>query len=217
VARRAELLLLLFGVTIAGLLALSAWTSAVAHAAAIHVTMVNFAFQPTPITVRVGDTVTWTNSSPSLHTTTSTTALWDSGTLAPGQAFSFKFTAAGSFAYRCSFHPSMEGTVTVTTSAPPIVQTSVAKAGTNRLRVTLTARPGQTLERLDWSLPPNAAAEALDGTPLPTGMVLPVGSTSAVFHLRRLSGLSVTLPIVVTGSFDTWNTFVGGGPNAWSP
>jgi hypothetical protein len=167
--------------------------------------------------VRVGDTVTWTNGSPSLHTTTSATAVWDSGTLTPGQAFSFKFTAAGNFAYRCSIHPSMQGVVTVTNSAPPIVQTSVAKAGANRLRVTLTARPGQTLERLDWSLPPNAAAEALDGTPLPTGMVLPVGSTSAVFDLRRMSGLSVTLPIVVTGSFYTWNTFVGGGPNAWSP
>jgi len=36
-----------------------------------------------------------------------------------------------------------------------------------------------------------------------------------VFNLRRVSGQSVHLPIVVTGSFGTWHTFVGGGPAAF--
>jgi CSLREA domain-containing protein len=99
---------------------------------------------------------------------------------------------------------------------PPNVAVAVTKAGPNRLLITITARSGQTIQRLDWTLPPNASAETLSGTPLPTGMVLTPGSTSATFHLRRLNGESVTLPISVTGSFaGTWRTFVGGGPNAW--
>jgi hypothetical protein len=33
--------------------------------------------------------------------------------------------------------------------------------------------------------------------------------------VRRLSGTSATLPLTLTGSFGTWRTFVGGGPDAW--
>jgi hypothetical protein len=79
----------------------------------------------------------------------------------------------------------------------------------------VTARTGETLQRLDWTLPDNARVEAADGTPLPSGLTLPAGSTSASFVLVRTGGTSVTLPIVVTGSFGTWRAFVGGGPNAW--
>jgi len=106
-------------------------------------------------------------------------------------------------------------TATPTPTAVPDIAVQVVRVEANRLRVTIAARSGQTLQRLEWALPANASAEALDGTRLPTGISLPAGSTSAVFDLRRLSGQSVTLPIVVTGSFGTWRTFVGGGPNAW--
>jgi hypothetical protein len=119
--------------------------------------------------------------------------------------------------------PSNTPTPTVTpTLAPTLVPTlgpnislSVVKAQANVLRVTVSARPGQTISRLDWTVPANASVEALDGTPLPTGITLPAGSTSAVFNLRRLSGQGVHLPITATGSFGTWRTFVGGGPAAF--
>ena len=91
------------------------------------------------------------------------------------------------------------------------------RAGPNRLLVTLTARPGQTIQRLDWVLPGNAAAEGLAGEPLPTGLTIPLGIqvSSVSFYLRRTGGTTVTLEIMATGSFGTWETFVGGGPNAW--
>jgi hypothetical protein len=98
---------------------------------------------------------------------------------------------------------------------PPNVSTSVARAGPDRLLVTVTARPGQTLQRLDWAQPPNARVEAQDSTPLPTGLALSPGTTSATFVLIRTGGTSVTLPFTVTGSFGTWRTFVGGGPSAF--
>lgn len=108
--------------------------------------------------------------------------------------------------------PSSTPTVVV-----PDVAVTASKAGTNRLLVTLTARQGQTIQRLDWTLPTNATAESLDGTPLPTGFVVPTGvqASSVSFYLRRTSGTSLTLPITVTGSFGTWRTFVGGGPGAF--
>ncbi len=47
------------------------------------------------------------------HTTTSDTKAWDSGKLAKGATFSHKFMTPGSFAYHCSIHPDMKGTINV--------------------------------------------------------------------------------------------------------
>jgi DNA-binding response OmpR family regulator len=37
----------------------------------------------------------------------------DSGPIAPGKEFTFAFTQAGRFVYRCAIHPTMLGTITV--------------------------------------------------------------------------------------------------------
>jgi hypothetical protein len=70
-------------------------------------------YTPPSITVRVGDTVTWTNCAAVGHTATSNGGLWDSGTLAPGQTFAFTFPTAGNFPYYCRLH-GHTGTVVVT-------------------------------------------------------------------------------------------------------
>ena len=69
---------------------------------------------------------------------------------------------------------------------------------------------------ISWSPSPNFSVEDASGTPV-AGSVLtvPVGSTSAVFYVRRLSGTSVTVPLTLAGPFGTWQSFVGGGPDAW--
>ena len=78
------------------------------------VQIVNFAFNPSTITIAAGDTVMWTNQPTSVtHTTTSDTGLWDSGFLSPGSSFSFTFTAAGTFGFHCNIHTFMTGTITV--------------------------------------------------------------------------------------------------------
>jgi plastocyanin len=74
-------------------------------------TLTTTAFAPNPITVAVGGTVTWTNADNTAHT--STGASWNSGSIPPGGKFSQTFTSAGSFAYHCTIHPGMVGTVTV--------------------------------------------------------------------------------------------------------
>jgi plastocyanin len=82
-------------------------------AGASAVTIAGFAFAPATITVSVGTTVTWTNNDSTGHTVTADDGSFASGTLAPGATFSQAFTTAGTFAYHCSIHSSMQGTVTV--------------------------------------------------------------------------------------------------------
>lgn len=85
----------------------------------VAVTIQNFAFMPTPLTVPVGTTVTWTNRDSASHTATSDTGMWDSGTLSTGKSFSFTFNQAGTFAYHCNIHPNMHGSIVVTAAQAP--------------------------------------------------------------------------------------------------
>jgi plastocyanin len=79
-----------------------------------------YSYQPDTIQVKVGDTVTWTNTDDALHTVTSGSgtdqnmgAEFDSGMMATGKTFEHTFTAAGEYSYFCVIHPDMVGKVTV--------------------------------------------------------------------------------------------------------
>ena len=74
----------------------------------------SFAFNPATITVTAGTTIKWTNKDGVAHTVTSTTAIFDSGSIAGnGGTYSLQFNTPGTFPYLCTFHPSMTGTVIV--------------------------------------------------------------------------------------------------------
>lgn len=75
------------------------------------ITLQDFTFSPKAVTVKVGDSVTWTNADSVPHTVTS--EAFDSGSLAQGQSFTYTFDKAGTFDYKCSIHPTMTGTVNV--------------------------------------------------------------------------------------------------------
>ena len=77
------------------------------------VTVVDFGFNPDTIKVKVGTTVTWTNTGVT-HTVTADKGLFDSGMFKSGETFSFTFAKGGTFTYHCAIHSSMRGTVTVT-------------------------------------------------------------------------------------------------------
>jgi plastocyanin len=76
-------------------------------------TLGSSAYVPNPITVAAGRAVTWMNNDSTAHTVTSNTGVFNSGTLGPGQSFSFTFQNAGTFQYHCSFHAGMVGSVVV--------------------------------------------------------------------------------------------------------
>ena len=113
--------------------------------------------------------------------------------------------------------PSSGNTPTPTaTLQPQPVTVSAQKAGTNRLLVTVTATGSGTLTNVQWTPSPNVSVESADGTPFTGGVInLPAGSKTATFYVRRVSGITVTLPLTLNGSFGTWRTFVGGGQDAW--
>ena len=78
-------------------------------------------FIPDAVEVSPGDTVTWINHGPALHTVTSGIGaveeageLFDSPELEPSQEFTHTFEETGEFLYFCRFHPQMTGTVVVT-------------------------------------------------------------------------------------------------------
>ncbi len=77
------------------------------------VVMKNLAFDPDSVTIKVGESVTWTNEDSSTHTVVANNGEFDSGSLAKGDTFTFKFDKAGTYPYHCSIHPSMTGTVVV--------------------------------------------------------------------------------------------------------
>ena len=81
--------------------------------ATMEVKIDNFSFGPTSITVAVGTTVTWTNRDDIPHTVVSTDGVFKSKVMDTDENFSFTFTKAGTFAYFCSIHPKMTGTVVV--------------------------------------------------------------------------------------------------------
>jgi plastocyanin len=73
----------------------------------------DFAFAPKTVEIRVGDRVTWTNRDAVEHTATARNGSFDTGLLGEGESRSVRFTAAGTYRYVCTPHPSMTGTVVV--------------------------------------------------------------------------------------------------------
>lgn len=76
------------------------------------VSIAGFAFSPSTVTVPVGTTVTWTNKDSAEHTVIGDG--FKSNNLSKGGSFSFTFGQAGTFQYRCGYHPGMTGKVVVT-------------------------------------------------------------------------------------------------------
>src|SRR5919112_6180664 len=109
--------------------------TAAAQGKTMTISIKNFAFNPPNATVAAGTTVTWVNDDQAPHTATANDGTFDSGTLQPGQSFSFTFDKAGTYAYHCNIHPDMTATVTVsgggaatspTANAPASPPTSVS-------------------------------------------------------------------------------------------
>jgi LPXTG-motif cell wall-anchored protein len=86
-------------------------------AATENVTISDFQFTPAQITVQQGDTVTWTNEGPTAHSATASDGSFDTGIFSAGGSRSQTFDEAGTFAYICTPHPNMHGTVVVEASS----------------------------------------------------------------------------------------------------
>jgi len=91
-------------------------SSAAGSSASDTIVIQNFMFMPMALTVDPGATITVTNKDSTTHTLTSSASppAFNSGDVAPGKTVTFHAPdKAGTYAYICSIHQYMQGTLTV--------------------------------------------------------------------------------------------------------
>jgi len=155
-----------------------------------------FCFVPEQLTVSVGDTVTWVNSSGAAHTVTRCTPAACDGrsggtgtdpsfssaniAAASGTTFSHTFTEPGTYVYYCQIHgyALMHGTVTVTAAAA--ATTTATTSTTASTLTTLTTAP---------AVPSSAQLASTGGDTEPVTvlavMLIVCGLTATTFRSRR--------------------------------
>jgi plastocyanin len=148
----------------------------IAYAATSTVSVKDFSFQPKTITVRAGDTITWTNNDTTTHTATST-GNWDTGGFAPGTSRSITFATAGTYQYFCLLHSIMFGTVIV---LPPNAASPSAAA------------PASTVA------PPSAAATSTPVASTSEAVLAPLATGTTV--VLRPPGEAGPGPVMVAGA-----------------
>jgi plastocyanin len=152
-----------------------------ARAQSQSVNISGLAFSPASVSVTAGGTVTWTNNDAGIpHTVTADNGSFDSGNLTTGQSFSQTFNAAGTFAYHCTIHPQMTGTVVVTGASGGATTTTPA-SGTTPGSGATSAPPA-----VGTGLAPGSSGSAMPLAVLGGGMAVVVAAAaSAVLVARR--------------------------------
>lgn len=97
----------------AGAVVIIAGSTRIAAAQGAQVTIENFTFSPTPLTVKVGATVMWMNRDDTPHSVVIPTLKVRSKAMDSGESFSYAFQQAGTYDYICGLHPFMHGQVMV--------------------------------------------------------------------------------------------------------
>jgi plastocyanin len=139
-------------------------------------------YSPVPVTVHLGDSVTWTNKGSSEHSVTqdggfdSTPAgtscppslVLNDGCLAPGSSFTVTFNSTGTFSYHCRVHgDAMVGSVVVQSPSPT---TSTTTTSTSSSTTTSTS---STTTSLPASEQPTITQAALPSIPSSSQLAVP--------------------------------------------
>jgi plastocyanin len=113
---RSVLLACAAAAALSGLLGLGALADSTPTAAPATVNVVhikNFAYAPPTVNVKTGDAVTFVNDDSTPHTVTASDKSFDSGNMDPNATWKYTYAKAGTYAYICTYHPYMKGTVVV--------------------------------------------------------------------------------------------------------
>jgi plastocyanin len=98
---------LFLGLTVLGSAVSSASELSVTHT----VTIKKFEYEPSVLSVRVGDTIDWVNEDIVPHTATARDRSWNTGEIKPGESVAVLVTEMLFTEYFCVYHPMMEGSV----------------------------------------------------------------------------------------------------------
>ena len=78
-----------------------------------NVGIANFAFTPSALTVKAGETVTFENHDSTVHSLVGVGGFFRSKPLDTDDKFSFTFDKPGEYSYFCGLHPYMKGKIVV--------------------------------------------------------------------------------------------------------
>jgi plastocyanin len=95
-----------------GLLYAGAGAIAAAPTAGHTVVIEGVKFEPETLTVKRGEPVTWINKDPFPHTATAP-GVFDSHDIPPNRSWKYTVHKAGEYAYTCTLHSNMKGTLKV--------------------------------------------------------------------------------------------------------
>ena len=73
----------------------------------------NFIFTLTTTTIKIGDSVRWTNFDVVTHTATADDGSFDTGILNKGESKTISFNTSGTYSYHCTPHPWMKAKIIV--------------------------------------------------------------------------------------------------------
>lgn len=105
---------MLAGLFVCGLLVTAVGTDGVAAAQPSRYTVVieGLKYIPETVTTRRGDIVVWVNKDPFPHTVTAK-GVFDSREIPAGESWRYRTRKIGEYAYGCTLHPNMRGTLRV--------------------------------------------------------------------------------------------------------
>lgn len=205
------------------LLALSAvmFASGPAEATSHSVTIKQYAYGPGSLSIKQGDTVTWTNQDVAAHDVkvTSGPVSFQSPLLDQGESWSHTFTTAGSYSYICSVHPDMKGSITAVaqapapaTSAPTHVHSeapapSVTSTHSASGHASQPAKAGATKKPTKASATPTAAPAT---TELTTATQQPTTSLNPLLLVAGASIAVVVFCLLLMTARPRVHTFVAG-------
>ena len=73
----------------------------------------NFVYDPATVSIRVGESVRWTNYDAAPHDAVALSGSWKTPLLKVNESATQVYDAPGSYPYYCTVHPAMRGTVEV--------------------------------------------------------------------------------------------------------
>ena len=172
------------------------------------VTIRGFAFAPSPASIAPGETITWQNADSVGHTATSDTGAFDTGPIASGTSKRITFATAGTYAYHCSIHPSMHGTITVlaASATPTPVPTQLSTPSPAPTAPPATAPPATTPASTQ-TMPPTASpplpspSHVTSASASPTAT--PTGAATIGLPLAAASPATATTPGSVPRTIDS--------------
>jgi len=177
--------------------AAAAAAPAPAAAATASVSIFGSAYHPTPLTVLVGDEVTWRNGDFLEHVVQADDGSFGSLPLSDGAAFSHAFESAGRFTYYCTIHTYMHGEVDAAPilldapAGPVLLGGEIALRGRAQAGVASVAL---AREGAGAGEPPIVAPVAADGTFSARVRILAAGRWRA--SAGTLQSPPVSVPVV---------------------